>query len=327
MEKALKQLETFTTVDVATAETRLYLEKGIFMHKFHEVAKAKAAFQEARTKAGLNVALSGALGKRTKFQDSKSQLVLLASSSRTTLPESNTNKESNESKLGDRNGTEDVVQKVKTVRLEDVDVDTPLREEIEFDEDGLAMVGLLSAMEQCIILALCVDVKNSYAMEGLTAEEMLAYVARVQQHPGNWMVYSTSLLIKSMLEYERMKTKERAVLQMQLLVDQQTERLTPVQQTLEEIKDSAGIEERIAWLHGLAWPPLWQLKRQLADRYLRLGVAASALKIFEEVRLWEEAVDCLQAMDKRARAEKLVAERLKARPSSNLYCQVSLKVK
>ena len=57
------------------------------------------------------------------------------------------------------------------------------------------------------------DVQNSYAMEGLTAEEMMTYVSRVMLHPQNWQVFSTALLIKSKLEFERFKTKERAVLQ------------------------------------------------------------------------------------------------------------------
>ena len=409
MDKAQAELEKLSMDE---AITRLVLERGVFMHKFHEAAKAKTAFHTARERAGLNVTLSGALGKRTKFQESKSQLVLLAASDTTQLdaaadknpPEENgtssklsgkgvtvegdtankapstensvgslpsftegeslerdiskisssTSSVPDESRVLDKDkdhceskegsgmflegrlsmGKTAKIRapvssghaQVKTIRLEEVDRDTPLHEEIQFNacetSQEVQMSGRLTSLEQCIVLGLCMDVKNSYAMEGLTAEEMLAYVARVQQHPGNWMVYSTSLLIKSQLEYERMKTKERAVLQMQLLVDQQTDRLTPVQQTQEEIENAAGIEERVQWLQALAWPPLWQLKRELADRFMRLGVAASALEIFQEVRLWEEAVDCLQAMDKRSRAEKLVAERLKVRPTANLYCQV-----
>ena len=36
----------------------------------------------------------------------------------------------------------------------------------------------------------------------------------------NWSVYSYSLLLKSYVEYENYRTKERAILQLQALVDQ-----------------------------------------------------------------------------------------------------------
>mmetsp|Transcript_8178 Transcript_8178/g.15121 ORF Transcript_8178/g.15121 Transcript_8178/m.15121 type:complete len:993 (+) Transcript_8178:199-3177(+) len=296
-------------VDDDVLKARLWLECGITRHNFGRGELAKEAFESAKELAGLNVKLSGALGSRTKFQKDKAQLVLHAASASTAHREQ-------DAKGVDTN---------MVVKLEEVDQDTPLHESVQYqktnnEQEALERSGKLSLLDQSIVLALCIDVKNSYAMEGLTAEEMLAYTERIVQNPDNWMVYSTGLLIKSQLEFERYKTKERAVLQMQVLVDQQSDRLTPFQSRKREVDDSAPVQERFKWLYGLAWPAIWDLKRGLAERYLDLGVAASALQIFEQVKLWEQAADCLVMMDKRARAEKLVRSRLEVEPSANLMC-------
>lgn len=358
-------------VNIKLILSRLWLEQGIGHHKFKEPKKAKVAFHKARELAGLNISLSGAMGRRTKYQkEEKSQLILLASSNSTVLKEnikdeasikkysnsnnsnnsdSNSNNDKQEEKkiLGEGEQESEAapgsyewgadfgktkIKGIHKVKLEEIDEDTPLHESLQLqpasnDKENLARKGTLSLLDQSIVLALCIDVENSYAMEGLTAEEMLAYVERILQSPENWMVYSTGLLIKSRLEFLRTKTKERGVLQMQVLVDQQSTRLTPLQARQEEVDDSAPVQERFEWLNALAWPALWELKRGLARHYLDLGVAGSALKIFTEVKLWEEAVDCLVIMDRKARAEELARARLEIAPSPNLMCILGSLVK
>ncbi len=80
--------------------------------------------------------------------------------------------------------------------------------------------GPLALLDQAIVLALCLDVKNHNPMDGLTNEEMRPYIARVMHKdatmstgkPGDhllaadWMTYSTALLVKAMLEFEGYKT-------------------------------------------------------------------------------------------------------------------------
>jgi len=336
-------------------ESLVWVECGVARHKFKAADGAKRAFAKAKETAQLNIQMTGVMGKRTKFQkQEKTQLILLASSATTKDPENreqdteapkNSNSpavkaietevpneivaEDDNDATEEENGGEIVgstsVLGIPKVRLEEVDAETPLHEEIQYaketsDEEARMRRGTLSLLDQCIVLGLCMDVKNSYAMEALTAEEMLAYVERVLQSPENWMVYSTALLIKSQLEFERNKTKERAILQMQVLVDQQTDRLTPTQPRQRDVDNAAPVTERLAFLHALSWPAVWELKRGLAQLYYEVGAAGSALQIFEEVRLWEEAVDCLVIMDKRARAEKLIRERLAVEPTAHLMC-------
>jgi hypothetical protein len=74
------------------------------------------------------------------------------------------------------------------------------------------MVKHLTVLDQTILLALCLDVKNSNPDDGLSGEEMKAFLARVLDHHDDWMVYSTALL-ESWLEFEQNHGRERAILQ------------------------------------------------------------------------------------------------------------------
>jgi hypothetical protein len=48
---------------------------------------------------------------------------------------------------------------------------------------------------------------------------MFPYVERVSLHPSNWMVFTMALLLKSRLESESTKTADRAVLQLEVIID------------------------------------------------------------------------------------------------------------
>ena len=106
-----------------------------------------------------------------------------------------------------------------------------------------------------MIQCLCIDIKNNNPQYGLITEQMASYITRIlvffsllshsQSHPLNWTVYSYSLLLKTFVEYENSRTKERAVLQLQVLVDQLSNETTPLLSHKEENKKSAPVWERM----------------------------------------------------------------------------------
>jgi hypothetical protein len=97
----------------------------------------------------------------------------------------------------------------------------------------------LSGEYQSVLLALCLDVKNSNPKDGLTTEEMRPYVERVLLHHANWTIYSTGLLQRAWLDFESHYAKDRATLQLQALVDQHGQELTFTQMSREAIENSA----------------------------------------------------------------------------------------
>ena len=171
--------------------------------------------------------------------------------------------------------------------------------------------GDLHPIDQAIILALCLDVGNSNPVDGLTNEEMQPYVERVLEQAANWMIHSTSLLERSWLEFERRKTMDRAMLQIQALIDQHTTKLTLLQSTYKCVEDSAPVQDRMRYLFSIVYPAQYELKRDLAMRYLRCQVFVSALNYFRELEMWDEVVTCYQLLDKPHRAELVVREQVR----------------
>jgi Tfp pilus assembly protein PilF len=337
---------------------RAYVEWGLAQHHFDKNKHGKATFARAKEISGVSVQMSGSMGKRTKFQQkSVAQMVLLAASKKepqsadketsvyaTAVAESThvdfggrqvTSEEGDNSSeppaaappADGLTAEEEHLQKLvnegeasyRNVNLDQVDQDNYLLEHIAFEDRKLTEQGNLQLVDQIVLLGLCLDVKNSNGNDGLTREEMMPYVTRVLENPNNWMVYSTALLERAWLECESSKRRERAVLQMQALVDQHTTRLTITQNTLQSIADSAPARERMQFVYSLAFPPRYALKRDLAERYFKLGVLGSAVEICEELEMWDDVVKCYQLLDKPMRAEKLVRERLEVAPTPFMW--------
>lgn len=301
----------------------LSMERGVAMHKFQDPNQAKRFFRQAMLdELQMDIQLSGAMGKRTKFQiEAKTQLILTAKSTDPTRTNAKDDAPIEPVKTevvepqteGEAIGFGTMLEAGHVrVAIHEVDQDTPLHERIQFENED-RRTGDMRLIDQVLVLNLCIDVKNSAAMELLTAEQMLAYVDLVMLRPENFSIHACALLIKSKLEFEKYKTKERSVLQMQLLVDQQSNRLTPLQPTIN--KDENLPLERLEYIHALVWPPVWRLKRSLADRYQSVGVNMSALNLYQELRIWDDAVHVLLRMEKRHRAEQLIREQPKMTPN------------
>lgn len=116
---------------------------------------------------------------------------------------------------------------------------------------------------------------------------------KVLTNANNWMVHTSGLLVKSRLESQKSRTAERAVLQLQALVDQ-----------MDAVKDNTA--NRLLYLFQTEYPPQWQVQKELGYRYAGLGVLRSAYEIFHRLELWEDAINCLMAMDEKTKAERLV---------------------
>lgn len=204
---------------------------------------------------------------------------------------------------------------VREVKLDDM-VDNTLLEaprfegEAEEQAEAGGETGLTLALEQAVVLALCLDVANSNPAHGLTSDEMMPYVDAVVEAPLNWMVHSSALLERSWLECESLKRRERGIFQIQALADQHTTRLTLTQSSSREIEEAAPAEERLRLIHALTYPPRWELRRDLAMRYASFGAFMAAAEIFDELGLWDDVVDCYKELGHYARAERLIRKRM-----------------
>lgn len=300
----MTQLESF--VDSHIPKTyedligRYHLEKGLLHHLLGQDRQAATEFVNAANAMKLEYELTGIKGKRTKFQVNElTQLALLAQgrsrdedSTPSTVPPSEDNLDHSLPKTLDLN-------------------DDTLLEKTEFTSNARAASSSLAQLDpnnqpslhpldQCVFLGLCLHVKNTSPQHGLTTEQMAPYVSRVISHPRNWSVHTMSLLLRSRLEANRTRTIERSTLQLQALIDQMP------------TADSSA-EQRLAYLHQLAMPSKWELEKELAMRLMSMGVLKSALEILERLEMWEEVVQCWQAMEQPEKGKSIVRDLLEGR--------------
>ena len=305
---------------------RLTLELGLIEHHLRQDKLALEHFIKAAKYSGLEYELTGALGKRTKFQQNAlSQLVLLAESrerkeggeatAETQQPPDQGALPCNAQPGDQRTAVTDPLSTSSSVAVVPETLalnDDTLLEHTEFTSSSAGAPDsklthldpssqpALHPLDQCILLSLCLNVKNTSPTHGLTSEQMSPYVERVISHPCNWSVHTMSLLLRSRLESSRTRTVERSVLQLQALVDQMP------------TADST-LAERLLYFHTLPLPSKWELERELGMCFLEIGVVKSAMEIFVRLEMWEEVVKCWQAMERPDKGIAIVRDLLEGR--------------
>lgn len=288
LQEVIALVDAAPDADTATA---LQLELGLLQSRLGQDRAANQAFLAAARSSGLEFELTGAMGRRTKFQETDhSQLVLLAES---------------RAREGEKDSPK--ASMPETLALND---DT-LLEETEFTKVTQTGSGALShldpssqpplhPLDQALLLSLCLSQRNDSPTHGLTNQQMMPFLARVLSHPRNWSVHTTALLLRSRLEANRSRTVERSTLQLAALIDQMP------------TADSAP-DERLQYFHQLPLPSKWEMERELAKRYLTIGVVRSALEIFTRLEMWEDAVTAMMRIEMDVEAERLVHDLLEGR--------------
>ena len=317
---------------------RLLLEQGLLEHYVGHDKSAAEYFVRAARATQLEYELTGALGKRTKFQQTDvTQLILLAQSrvrGDGTDPRQDadvdvaTGKKEEAASAKHESDSETAAKASSSnnniIAAGKAPSDPALPETLLLNDDTLleqtaftsspnagapgsrlahadpAAQPALHPLDQAILLALCLNVRNTSPAHGLTAEQMAPYVSRVLAHPRNWTVHTMALLLRSRLEAHRTRTVERAALQLQALIEQMPTADSP-------------LAERLLYVHALVLPSRWEMEKELARRFVALGVVKSALAIFERLELWEDAVRCHASIERPEHARAVVRDLLAGR--------------
>ncbi len=302
-----------------------FLLERAAIHEHHGLdKKARKDIEQATKERKFEFALTGLMGKRTKFQEKDtSQLLVLARSA-------------------DSEKDNKVIDQASQPKALDLNDDT-LLESISFTEStaspGIqdqstlpatltsldpANQPLLEPLDSIILLALAESIKNTNPVDGLTREETIPYATRVLEGgSSNWQVYTQALLIRSRIEGYRTRTMERGLLQLQALVDQiiaetsgeattDAETGEKVTSFLPQAKagESASVVERLQYIFPLCSPSRWELEAELAARWVHIGGLRSALDIYERLEMWAEAALCYAATEKEGKARKMIRRQL-----------------
>ncbi|KAK4506103.1 hypothetical protein PRZ48_004068 [Zasmidium cellare] len=327
--------------DCAALEAEFVLERAT-IHIHHGLDKfARSDLEQAKKDRRFEFALTGLLGKRTKYQEKDiSQLVVLA--------KSHEDNDSATANVGD-SAADAANGEGSKKKPENIDLnDDTLLEAISFsekpadiateiqDSDSLppslkaidpSTQPQLQPLDSTILLLLASSITNTSPANGLTREETLPYATRVLEGgSSNWQVYTQALLVRSRIEGYRSRTIERGLLQLQALVDQviadttgagssgkeDADAATQTTTFLPKAKESesAPVTERLRYIFQLATPTRWELEAELASRWVQLGGLRSALEIYERLEMWAEAALCWAATEREEKAKRIVRRQL-----------------
>ena len=326
-------------------KSELLIEKTT-IHTYYGFDKlAREDLERARDLRQFSFALTGLLGKRTKFQQNDvSQLVVLAKSFDEGDPQSATTpdeQDRNHAASGIDSGA-DAPANPENVDLNDdtlldsISFSTKPQDLTRMVDEGSLPSSLASVnpsvqpplrpLDSTILLALASSVTNTSPENGLAREETLPYATRVLEGgSSNWQIYTQALLVRSRIEGYKSRTVERGLLQLQALVDQVVadtgsitsdagEGTTAEQPSsfLPRAKESesAPAEERLRYLFQLASPIRWELEAELAKRWVELGGLRSALDIYERLHMWAEAALCWAATEREDKARMVIRRQL-----------------
>ncbi|TKX21229.1 TPR repeat-containing protein 2 [Elsinoe australis] len=311
------------------AHVGFLLEKSSVETYYSNDRLARTDIDQAARERKFLFAITGRLGKRTKWQEKDtSQLVVLAKSQETSEPTATQNGNGTSASAAPKKldlNDDTLLESISFATLKGEDpakvidessLPTPLA---ELDP---ASQPLLQPLDSVILLSLASAITNTSPADGLTREETLPYANRVLEGgSSNWQIYTQALLVRSRIEGYKSRTTERGLLQLQALVDQVIVDTTPSSSTaaapaIEQSstsflprpsdKDSAPASERLQYVFPLAVPARWDLESELAQRWVSLGGLRSALEIYERLELWAEAALCWAATEREDKARAVV---------------------
>ncbi|XP_040368987.1 tetratricopeptide repeat protein 27 homolog isoform X2 [Rosa chinensis] len=192
--------------------------------------------------------------------------------------------------------------------------------------DGIQVGGTaadpLSAIHQAVILAKCLLIEKSTRHDDMQRWEMAPHIEAIDSQLSSYFIIRRCCdVLRIRWESTRSHTKERALMMMETLV--------------QGIKEpSPGVADRIPFCCGIYIPTVSALRKEYDELCVRCGLIGEAIKIFEDLELWDNLIFCYRLshvryhiknslLEKKAAAVELIKTWLSETPNDpRLWCSL-----
>lgn len=270
----------------------LYVEYGSVILHYYGYAVSEEYFEKARNTLQLKLNFTGKMGVRTKYQSFKvAQLTIEV-------------EKGNLSSIKDEEDEESKDTPINNIALESIQ-DNILYERPKLDEEQEE--DNLSVFDHIAILGTVRHLKKTTPMDDAQREYVMAYSNKTLEKFKNWSVYTKTLLVRSMEEFDNWKKRERAILQLEQL-------------SKDWNSGDCSLRKRLKYFWFLDYPSFVELLISQVEKYEAIGLYMSSCQIYEQVGMFEEAVGAYYKAGHKDRAKNLAEELIKTTPTPNLYC-------
>ncbi|KAJ8686374.1 hypothetical protein QAD02_022168 [Eretmocerus hayati] len=283
-ENIVKEVKELPILCESALSTIFNIEVVLFYLCYRRIQSSETYLDQAQSVAKLQLELSGALGKRTKYQQQdKAQLYLTTSVGK------------------DLFSYRKCELLPKVINLSD-----ELRlEKIEFTEEK--EMNELGSIEEAIVMAKFFQLQSSQPKDELIHEELLPYLEIIIDNSVNWPLKMSALHQRCVLESNHKRTVERAMAQVEYLIEQLNSPRTPVSYKM-DLFFTSGMK------------PVWYFRQNLADLMLNLGMIKGALDIYLNLSLWEDVIVCYTILEMKAKAAEIIKQELSKKETVKLWC-------
>lgn len=295
--QSLNQLENnneILNISKSRDLTSLFHLEAAHLHLYYyDVGRASDHFEKAKNALGVKINLSGALGKRTKWQqEDRAQLVVKVEYEGQPIMEG----EMPGSTLLPGDLPKDVI----------LDDDTRLNK-FKFKEVDDDVIPNMRSIEQCLILGDITQKRRSAPSDIQLDQETKAYNAALLQFPHNWAMQMSALLLRCRVEATENRAMQRSLTQFEELVAAVT-------------RDEPSRFERLKLFYSSIVLSHWELQQELAKMLMRLGCVKTALEIFERLHLWEDVIICYNDLQMRQRSAEVIRKEMEKGETPKLWC-------
>lgn len=169
----------------------------------------------------------------------------------------------------------------------------------------------LNPVQQAVILAKCLAIEKSSRTDELQLYKMGPYIEAIDsQESSPFIIKYFANILRVRWESTRSRTKQRAVLIMDKLAESLNE-------------TCPGVTERVYCCFAVNSPTIPALRKEYGDLLVSCGLTGEAIKIYEDLEIWDNLIYCYRLLDKKAAAVDLIKKQLSERSQDpRLWCSL-----